>query len=193
MWAPPPPHGGFSSGVTVAVKLDSPGEYEWLPSSGRFCVHSCRPIRHRNPTACCRRSLPLDWFLHTAAGPPGSMMKGSPSHRSASLHHSASRSTPSDAGPRPSRCATGAFEYEANESSLHGAAPLQNRHYAYRYPVYRIEARSRTTVFWLSRRWLSRRLLTKLLTNRFDLDRLSRYSGGRSRRSASCQARANLG
>jgi hypothetical protein len=33
-------------------------------------------------------------------------------------------------------------------------------------------------------RWLSPRLLTKLLTNRFDLERSSRYSGGRSLRSA---------
>ena len=68
---------------------------------------------------------------------------------------------------------------KANESSLHGAAFLQNRHYAYRHPVYMIEALTSGTV-----NWSSSRLLTKLLTNRFDLDRSSRYSGGRSPRSA---------
>jgi hypothetical protein len=40
-------------------------------------------------------------------GPSG---EGLPSRRSALWHHSACRSTPSDAGPRPDRCATGAFE-----------------------------------------------------------------------------------
>ena len=68
---------------------------------------------------------------------------------------------------------------KAIESSLHGAAfPTE--------PTLRIqasgahdEARSRA-----GRSWLSPRLLTKLLTNRFDLDRSRRYSGGRSLRSA---------
>ena len=67
---------------------------------------------------------------------------------------------------------------KANESSLHGAASRPNRHYAYRHPVYtdRAAITSRTVY------WLSPRLLTKLLTNRFDLDRSSRYSGAHSAR-----------
>jgi hypothetical protein len=69
--------------------------------------------------------------------------------------------------------------YKANEASLHGAAfPTE--------PTLRIqasgvhdEAHTSSTICWLSPR-----LLTKLLTNRFDLDRSRRYSGGLSIRSA---------
>jgi hypothetical protein len=68
---------------------------------------------------------------------------------------------------------------KTNESSLHGAAFTTNRHYAYRHPVYTTKRAHEQDVCWLSPR-----LLTKLLTNRFDLDRSRRYSGGRSLRSA---------
>jgi hypothetical protein len=108
-------------------------------------------------------------------GPSG---EGLPSRRSALWHHSACRSTPSDAGPRPSVVPL-VPSNKTNESSLHGAAFTTNRHYAYRHPVYTTKRAHEQDVCWLSPR-----LLTKLLTNRFDLDRSRRYSGGRSLRSA---------
>ena len=69
---------------------------------------------------------------------------------------------------------------KANESSLHGAAfPTES--------TLRIQApgvHDRGAITSRTVCWLSPRLLTKLLTNRFDLDRSSRYSGGRSTLSA---------
>ncbi len=63
---------------------------------------------------------------------------------------------------------------KANESSLHGTAfPTES---TLRIQAPGVHDRGAITSRTVS--WLSPRLLTKLLTNRFDLDRSSRYSGG---------------
>ena len=69
---------------------------------------------------------------------------------------------------------------KANESSLHGAAlPTESTLRIQASGVHdRGAITSRTVCLSLPR------LLTRLLTNRYDLDRSSRYSGGRSLRSA---------
>ena len=67
---------------------------------------------------------------------------------------------------------------KANESSLHGTAfPTES---TLRIQAPGVHDRGAITSRTVS--WLSPRLLTKLLTNRFDLDRSSRYSGARSAR-----------
>jgi hypothetical protein len=63
----------------------------------------------RGRLTCRSRLLPTDRLIRQASclDPRG---MGSPTRRNVSLHHSACRSTQADAAPRPSRCATGAFE-----------------------------------------------------------------------------------
>jgi len=69
---------------------------------------------------------------------------------------------------------------KANESSLHGAAFPTEPTLRRQHPVYTTKRAHEQDGLLV----IATRLLTKLLTNRFDLDRSSRYSGGRSLRSA---------
>ena len=79
-------------------------------------------------------------------------------------------------GPRPSRCATGAVEQGKGVEPSWCRLPTES---TLRIQASGVHDRGALTAVC----WLSFRLLTKLLTNRFDLDRSRRYSGGRSPRS----------